>query len=250
MDSLHVSTLVERPELAALLWDMSDSWPAYMLQDPLSSACVSRIPEVFREYVLVATDHDGALVGRALSVPFRLAGSERNGELPARGWDAVQLWAFADHRRGEVPDTVSAIEIAVRPDLQGHGLSGLLLKAMRENARDRGFGEVVAPVRPSAKHHEPHTPMSEYAFRTREQDGLPHDPWLRVHVRAGGMIERVAPASMVIAGSLAEWRGWTGLPFDRPGDVTVPGALAPVHCAPDRDCAVYTEPNVWVRHRL
>ena len=58
----------------------------------------------------------------------------------------------------------------------------------------------------------PHTPMGEYAARTRD-DGLPHDPWLRVHVRAGGVIDRVAPASMVILGTLAEWREWTGLPF-------------------------------------
>ncbi|GAA2103008.1 hypothetical protein GCM10009759_38000 [Kitasatospora saccharophila] len=250
MDRVNVSTLAERPELADALWEMPDSWPAFVLQDPVSRAFVGRIPEVFRDHVLVATDGDGTLVGRALSVPFRLAGPERNGELPPRGWDEVLLRAFADHRRGETPDTVGAIEIAVRPDLQRRGLSGRLLTALRENARSRGFAEVVAPVRPSAKHHEPQTPMSEYAFRTREEDGLPHDPWLRVHVRAGAVIEKVAPASMTVAGSLAEWREWTGLPFDRPGDVIVPGALAPVHCRLERDCAVYVEPNVWVRHRV
>jgi hypothetical protein len=30
---------------------------------------------------------------------------------------------------------------------------------------------------------------------------------------------------MVITGTLEEWRTWTGLPFDRPGQVEVPGAL-------------------------
>jgi hypothetical protein len=81
-------------------------------------------------------------------------------------------------------------------------------------------------------------------------DGLPDDPWLRVHVRAGGTIEQVAPASMVIAGSLAEWRARTGLPFDEAGPVLVPQALVPVVCDPIHDYAVYVEPNVWVRHRL
>ncbi|MCD6639370.1 MAG: N-acetyltransferase, partial [Nocardioides sp.] len=86
------------------------------------------------------------------------------------------------------------------------------------------------------------------AFRTRD-DGLPVDPWLRVHVRAGGRIDRVAPRSMVIPGTLEEWREWTGLPFDRTGPVEVPGALAPVLCDAEHGTAVYVEPNVWVRHR-
>ncbi|GAA4985483.1 hypothetical protein GCM10025734_08970 [Kitasatospora paranensis] len=229
---------------------MPDTWPVFMHQDPIGNAYVGLIAEVFPEYVVVATDADGALVGRGLSVPFRLAGGKRQGRLPERGWDEILLWAFADRRRSDEPDTVSAIEIAVRPDLQGRGLSGLILRAMRDNARGRGFAEVVAPVRPSGKHHEPHTPMGEYAFRCRAEDELPHDHWLRVHVRAGARVEKVAPASMTISGSLAEWRAWTGLPFDVTGDVLVPGALAPVRCEVERDSAVYVEPNVWVRHVL
>jgi hypothetical protein len=55
---------------------------------------------------------------------------------------------------------------------------------------------------------------------------------------------------MVITGTLAEWRAWTGLPFDQPGEVEVPGALVPVVCAPEHDYAAYVEPDVWMRHRL
>jgi len=250
MKDLTVTTLAERPELHDVLWEMPDSWPVFMHHDPVSNACVGLVATEFPEYVVVATDRDGALVGRGLSVPFRIAAPKRQGRLPDRGWDQVLLWAFADRRRGDVPDLVSAIEIAVRPDLQGNGLSGLMLDAMRDNARAHGFTEVVAPVRPSGKHREPRTPMDEYAFRVREQDGLPYDPWLRVHARAGAVVAKVAPASMTISGSLAEWREWTGLPFDTAGDVLVPGALAPVRCEPERDHAVYVEPNVWMRHRL
>lgn len=80
--------------------------------------------------------------------------------------------------------------------------------------------------------------------------GLPVDPWLRVHVRAGGTIVKVAPASMVMAGTLAQWREWTGLPFDTDGEVHVPQALVPVHASLAHNHAVYVEPNVWVRHDL
>jgi GNAT superfamily N-acetyltransferase len=214
----------------------------------VGDAHYGRIATELPEYALFAEDEHGEVVAHAYSVPFALAEEDR-GELPGRGWDEVLTWAFADRRHGTPPDTVSAIAIVVAPHAQGGGLSARMLSAMRDNAGARGFDEVVAPVRPSAKHLEPRTPMEEYAFRERA-DGLPHDPWLRVHVRAGGVIEAVAPASMTVAGSLEEWRAWTGLPFDTAGLVEVPGALVPVHCEPGRGYAVYVEPNVWVRHTL
>jgi hypothetical protein len=108
---------------------------------------------------------------------------------------------------------------------------------------------LVAPVRPSAKHRHPDVSIVEYA-NLRRDDDLPVDPWLRVHVRAGGKITGVSVRAMTIAGTLADWRGWTGLPFDTTGPVEVPGALVPVHCDVVHDHAVYCEPCVWVHHRL
>ncbi|HEY9410372.1 MAG TPA: hypothetical protein VIP77_12390 [Jiangellaceae bacterium] len=154
-----------------------------------------------------------------------------------------------DRAEGRRPTHVSALEIAIRPEHQGKGLSARLLAAMAGNARRLGFADLFAPVRPNAKPNEPHTPMSEYAHRTRA-DGLPADPWLRVHVRAGGQIVGVCPRAMTVAGSLREWRAWTGLPFDRTGEVVIPGGLVPAHCSVEHDYAVYVEPGVWVHHRL
>ncbi|WP_399926061.1 N-acetyltransferase [Streptomyces kanamyceticus] len=246
---LKITTLAERPELAGPLWSMAEDWPEFILHDPVGWSLIGRIVADLPEYVLVATDEDSAkVVARAFSVPLAL---RPRGEpaLPDGGWDQVLLWAFSDLRHGKEPDTVSAIEITVDEAARGKGVSARMLTAMRDNARARGFREVVAPVRPNAKHLEPATPIDEYAHRTRE-DGLPHDPWLRVHVRAGGVIEKVAHASMTVSGSTAQWREWTGLPFDKEGPVEVPGALVPVHCEPERGYGVYVEPNVWVRHAL
>ena len=159
------------------------------------------------------------------------------------------MWAFADARRGVVPTVACALNLSVARNFQGQGLAGLLLAALRKAAADLGLTSLDAPVRPTAKHLEPLTPMRDYASRTRE-DGLPSDPWLRTHVRAGGQLAGLAPASWVVTGSLEEWRRWTGLPFDRSGVVEVPGALSLVHCDVDGDCATYVESNVWVRHRL
>lgn len=245
---LKVSSLAERPDMRERVLDMANSWPEFVTEDPVGNAHYGRISGELPEYVLFAEDEQGEIVAHAHSVPFALDAEDR-GELPARGWDEVLVWAFSDLRRGVRPDTVSAISIVVDPRLQGHGLSARMLSAMRDNARAHGFREVVAPVRPSAKHLEPRTPIEEYARRVRP-DGLPHDPWLRVHARAGAVIHAVAPASMTVSGSLEQWRGWTGLPFDTQGDIEVPGALVPVRCEPERGYAVYVEPNVWMRHAL
>ncbi|MEV6294398.1 N-acetyltransferase [Streptomyces sp. NPDC051896] len=245
---VKVSSVAERPERVPALFEMADTWPEFVTNDPVGNAHYGRIPTELPQYALFAEDEHGEIVAHAFSVPFALDVDGRR-TLPARGWDQILLWAFADLRRGTRPDTVSAISVTIAPHAQGHGLSAVMLSAMRDNARALGFREVVAPVRPSAKHREPHTPITEYAHRTRP-DGLPEDPWLRVHARAGATIDSIAPASMTVGASLEEWRRWTGLLFDTAADVEVPGALVPVRCEPERGYAVYVEPNVWMRHPL
>ena len=247
MPDLVTTTLAEHPELEAATWAMPDGWPEFMGHDEIAAALLRHVPSTFPHLCLVTTEGD-EVVARAFAAPFTLH-IERRGTLPAGGWDRVLMWAFRDHRNGTRPDTVTALEIAVRPDRRGTGMSHHMLGALRKAVTAAGFDELVAPVRPNGKHTEPHTPMPDYIARTRD-DGLPVDAWLRTHVRAGATIESVAPRSMAIAGSLAEWRDWTGLPFDRTGEVTVPGALVPVQCQVEHDYAVYVEPNVWVRHRL
>ncbi|MGV9451811.1 N-acetyltransferase [Streptomyces sp. NPDC003635] len=243
-----VASLAERPDKYERVVEMAATWPEPVLNDPVGNAHYGRIAAELPEFVQFAEDERGDVVAHAYSVPFALR-VEGRGTLPARGWDEVLVWAFGDLRRGVPADTVSAVSVTVAPHAQGLGLSALMLSAMRDNARALGFAEVVAPVRPNAKHLEPHTPVEEYAHRVRP-DGLPHDPWLRVHARAGAVIDSVAPASMTVSGSLEQWRAWTGLPFDTEGDIEVPGALVPVRCEPERGYAVYVEPNVWMRHSL
>ena len=239
--ALTISVLADRPELAESMWGMENAWPEFMRHDPIGGLYYGNVETRFAEFVLVGMDGD-EVVAVAHSIPFVLEG----GELPDNGWDAVIRSGVLASFHGAEPDAVSAIEIAVRPDRQGTGLSPQLLVAMRDNAARHGFAELVAPVRPNGK-TDVHEPMSAHASRVRD-DGLPVDPWLRVHVRAGGRIDKVAPRSMVVPGTLAEWRDWTGLPFDRTGPVEVPKALAPVWCDAEHGVATYVEPNVWVRH--
>jgi hypothetical protein len=187
-------------------------------------------------------------VARAFSVPFAF-GIEGRSELPDAGWDAVIRWAHEDHLAARKPNAVSALEISLTPQVRGAGHSRTMLEAMKDNARARGFADLYAPVRPNEKHLQPLAPMSAYAGQMRA-DGLPADAWLRTHVRVGGRIVKVAPCSMTIVGTVAEWSRWTGTTFERSGAIVVAGALAPITVSLEHDHAVYIEPNVWVHHPL
>ncbi|MGW6199829.1 GNAT family N-acetyltransferase [Kribbella sp. NPDC055110] len=239
--TLEITAVADRPDLAHADIDVGD-WPAFMRHNRVSEAYFAQTAETFATTCLIATS-EGRPVGDAHAV--QLSG----GNFPSGGWEQSVVRAFTDARRGVQPDTACALNISVARDFQGEGVAALLLAALRDAAADLGLSALDAPVRPTHKHLEPLVAMDDYASRTRP-DGLPFDPWLRTHVRGGGRIVSVAPASWVIAGSLAEWRSWTGLPFDRSGPVEVPGALVPVECDVVADRAVYVEPNVWVRHEF
>jgi len=243
---MEIFTLAERPDLEPSLWSLTSEWPEFMLHDPIADLYYSRLDR-WAEYGLVAVEN-GEAVARAFSVPVAFGAHVGRLELPADGWDGVVLWSHFDDLTGQEPMVVAGLEITIRSDLRGTGLASRMLEALRANADRMGFNELVLPVRPSRKHLEPRTPIGEYAAR-RRPDGLPEDPWMRLHVRAGGEIIGVCPTAMAIPGTLDQWREWTGLPFDTSGDVDVPGALSLVHVDVDQNHAVYIEPNVWIRHR-
>lgn len=225
--------------------ELGYEWPLFIQHEPIVSALFDRVVEEFPEYCIAAIG-DGEVIGGGFMVPFAATVAGRD-DFPARGWDEVLLWAFDDHRCGREPTAVSCIDVTVARNHRGRGISVRLLAAMREAVHRKGIQSLIAPVRPSEKHRHPRMSMEEYVALRRD-DGLPVDPWLRVHIRAGGKVMGIAPVSMTTSASIAQWREWTGLPFDRDGWIDVPDALAPVHCDRAGDRAVYVEPNVWVQH--
>lgn len=248
---LELVTIRARPDLrdAVHADRFNRLWPEFMLHDPVA-AMYFETPHFDRyldtAFAVIDPAEPAQPVGRAFAVPFVFGGSGRD-ELPDSGWDGVIRWAHEDQARGRRPNALSALEITLLPEYRGQGASRMVLDAMRRHAGALGYRQIFAPVRPTAKHLEPFTPMADYVAR-RTAEGLPADPWLRVHVRAGGEVVKIAPQSMVVAANLAEWRRWSGMPLDESGAVAVPGALSPLWVSIAQDHAVYVEPNIWVRH--
>ena len=254
-ERLAVFPLSQRPELRgqAFSAEFGAAVPEFMRHDPTGALYYAdRALDRYLDFILIAVDREdpGRVIARAVAVPFAFGDAALGRtELPDGGWDAVIRWAHADWLAGRAANAVSALEIMVLAPYRGRGLSPLMLRAMRDNAARLGFADLYAPVRPTEKHRQPLMPFAEYAALKRA-DGLPQDPWVRAHVRLGARIVKVAPCSMTIAGTLAEWSRWTGLGFERSGEAIVPGALSPVHVSREQDHAVYIEPNLWMHHRV
>jgi hypothetical protein len=238
---MRLVSQAERPELLARRDELGGTWDEFMYHDAVASRFWDRQYEEYPDLQLYLLDEDDQLLAECNAVPIPFG----PGELPDDGWDAALERAFA----GEPATAVSAIAITIGVDQRGRGLSKVMLEAMRRAVAARGLTDLVGPVRPSQKHRYPLTPIVRYV-EWRRDDGRLLDAWLRVHEDAGAELVRVAPRSMRISGSVADWEAWTGMRFPDTGDYVVPGALVPVAIDRERDEGVYVEPNVWMHHRV
>ena len=235
---MQTFTYAERPDLAARTGEIEDTFARFLGQGDIALLYWHLLRPEFPEFQLVLWDDENdVVVGHARTLPARSADGLPNGV------DGVLEDWFGGNR--PEPDVLSALVAVVDRGHQGQGLSTVLIRAMADLARRHGFPALVAPVRPTWKDRYPLVPMERYMRWTRD-DGLPFDPWLRVHARLGAELVEVCDASMTITGSAAEWEEWTAMAFPEDGDYVVPGALNPVRVEDGR--GVYVEPNVWMRH--
>jgi hypothetical protein len=246
--SLKIVSHAGRPEFEERWYDViRQVWPEFMGHDTI---CNQFWGGMYRHYpecqLYLIDDETDALVGAGTTVPVVWDGTVEG--LPG-GVDEVLLAAIRDRESQAAPTTLCAMQAGILPGHRGEGLSRVIIGAMREVAASLGLPDLIAPVRPNQKAFYPLTPIERYVTWTRD-DGLPCDPWLRVHARLGAEIVRIAERSMTISGTVADWESWTGLALPDSGEYVVPGALVPVVVDRDADSGLYVEPNVWMRHRL
>jgi GNAT superfamily N-acetyltransferase len=241
--SVEVLTAEQRPDLWQRARDtFRTTWPEYNLHGNRSAEYFMELVPRFAQYQLLLYDAAAdQLVGRGRTIPFRWDGSLE--DLPT-GIDAVGLRAVSDDAP---PTAVSALAAEVDSTRQGQGLSRLIIQTMAALTRDAGLAPLVAPVRPSVKDRYPLVPIEAYA-QWRRPDGLPFDPWMRVHARLGATILRAEPRSMEFTAPVADWEQWLGMELPQPGTYVFPGGLAPMTVTDG--IGRYWEPNVWMLHQV
>ncbi|MBN1201925.1 MAG: GNAT family N-acetyltransferase [Anaerolineae bacterium] len=237
----------ERPDLQEQDYrELAPEWPTFMFHDPYAAqhypTMYERCPD-FQFYVVTKADR---VVASGNSIPLVWDGTED--DLPT-GWDDGLARGAQGALDGIAPNALCAIQVTVSSKFLGHGLGELGVQTMLRLAREHGFHALIAPVRPTVKAQYPLTPMERYIAWTRD-DGQLFDPWMRIHVKLGAQVIKIAPESMKIPGTVAQWEEWAGMQFPDSGLYVVPGALVPITIDRDRDEGVYIEPNVWMVHRL
>lgn len=238
---LQIFTAEERPDL----WTRAnngfrDNWPEYNMHGNQSGEYFGELVPRFARFQILAYDRAANLVvGRGRSIPLRWDGTLA--DLPS-GIDAAGLRAVTQQA---APTALSALAAEVEGAQQGRGLSRIIIQAMAAAARAAGLDPLIAPVRPSWKERYPLIPIAAYAA-WRRADGLPFDPWMRVHASLGATILRPEPRSMQITAPVTDWEEWTGLPLPGPGQYVFPRGLAPLTVADGT--GEYWEPNVWMLH--
>ena len=236
--------VAERPELANRLLTAPD-WPRFLGHAPALLQYRAKIIDVFAATHLVALDEEGLTAGDGLAAPLMWDGTIKG--LP-EGWDAALERAVREYEEGVQPTALTLVAVEVLPSYRGQGVAGLILRAMCKRAAALGLANVIAPVRPTLKERYPLIPMERYVHWLRG-DGSPFDPWLRTHWRMGAEVLAVAPRSMTITGTVAEWEDWARMQFPESERYVVPGALDVVTIDRERDLGEYVEPNVWMLHR-
>ena len=73
---------------------------------------------------------------------------------------------------------------------------------------------------------------------------------MRVHLRLGATVLTIAPESMVVTGTVAQWEGWLGTPLPGNGEFVIDGGLVPLQVDRTIDQGRYAEPNVWVSYQI
>jgi GNAT superfamily N-acetyltransferase len=215
-----------------------------MYHDAVLNLLFDRVIAEYPEFHFYAWDDEREeVVGGANAIPAMWDGDLAS--LPDGGIDAVVEARFTE--AAPMPNVLCALQILIAPEYRGQGLSRRMIKRMAEIGREHGLDTLIAPVRPTLKERYPLAPIDRY-LSWRRHDGTHLDPWLRTHERLGADIVKVAPESMTVSGTVAEWEEWTEIALPESGSYVVPGALVPIVINRERDEGVYVEPNVWMVH--
>ena len=248
-DRFQVITPSNRADYRDLVRGLTKAaWPEFMLHEHVANELWHELLDRFSDYQLALYDSDEKRVA-AMGNSFPLRWDHTLETLPETGWDWAFVEAVNNHKQNLSTNLQCAIQVIIRADYQGHGLSTRVLKALRSIGESKGLKHLIVPVRPNEKSRYPLISIDDY-INWQTDDGLPFDAWLRVHVRLGGRIVKTCHESKIIRGRRAEWEQWAKIIFPQSGLYIIPGALNPIQMNVEKDEGIYVEPNVWMAHTI
>lgn len=206
----------------------------------------SHLYTTFGHYQILLLNDDKELMAYGHTIP--LYWNNDLSSLPDNLKTLIEM-AVESNEEGLKPNVLLALAAVVSKDHKGKGLSFEVVKAMKDVAFENNIEDLIVPVRPTLKGKYPLIPIKDYA-EWENEDGMPFDPWLRVHKKLGGEVFKTADVSMIIRGEIEEWKLWTNTKIVGSGKYIFEGTLNPVEIDINKNLGIYTDPCVWVRYSL
>lgn len=240
-----IRKLSEFPEAVSEIDLLSEeSWPDFLLHGSVTGW--RSLLHRFAEYQILFLDKANNLAAVGHTVPIYWNGSYQN--LP-KDISAVIQRAEQNLENDISSNTLTAMAAMVKPEHRRKGMSQKIIEAMIRLAADNGLDCLIAPLRPPLKSKYPLTPFDHYVEWKRD-DGLPFDPWIRLHTNMGAKVLGPMEESLIVKGSISDWELWTGMKFPESGQYVVDSALQPVKIDVENNQGTYIEPNLWVCHNI
>ncbi len=218
----------------------SEPWPVFLSEDSSVKKYWKRLYQVYPEYQLLFRINS-EYVGVANSAPIYWNGNID--DLPS-GFDEAIETIIEENKK---PNTLCGMAVVISKEHLGKGISSKIINNLKKLAKSYGYSNLILPVRPTLKSQYPIISMDNYI--NWKKDNLPFDPWLRVHIKIGGEILKVANPSIIVRGTVSDWQRWTGMHFDKSNKYIIQGALNLVNIDLKNDLGEYIEPNIWVLHK-
>jgi GNAT superfamily N-acetyltransferase len=122
--------------------DIHEAWPEFLLHDRTVNVNWDRRYAEFADFQFYLVEDDTVLAeGNTIPVAW-------DGSLDHAGID----WAFVEGSRAGRPTTLCAVQVMIRREAHGRGLSAGMLERMTQLAAQHGLDCLIAPVRPTLKH--------------------------------------------------------------------------------------------------
>jgi hypothetical protein len=240
-----IKTLAECPNAASEIDLISkEAWPEFLLHGDVAGW--RSLFDVFADFQILFFDQENTLAAVGHTVPITWDGS--NQDLP-ENISAIIQRALRNKREGVTCNGLTALAAMVRKQYRGIGLSRKIIKAMIELGAYSGLGYLLAPLRPSLKSMYPLISFEHYV-KWKRDDGMPFDPWLKVHLDMGAEVMKLMEKSLTVRGNVSEWESWAGMKFPESGRYIVEGALQPIQIDVEKDEGIYEEPNIWICHKM
>ncbi|MGB6369668.1 MAG: hypothetical protein WBF68_01360 [Atribacterota bacterium] len=218
----------------------SEPWPVFLSEDSSVKKYWQRLYQVYPEYQLLFRINS-EYIGVANSAPIYWNSSI--GNLPSGFDEAIETIIEEDKK----PNTLCGLAVVLSKKYLGKGISSKIINNLKKLSKSYGYSNLILPVRPTLKSQYSTISMDDYI--NWKKNNLPFDPWLRVHIKIGGEILKVANPSMIVRGTVSDWQRWTGMHFGESNKYVIQGALIPVNIDLENDLGEYIEPNIWVLHK-